>query len=273
MNNLIKADLYRTKKYKSLYVVAIVCFVFVLLSALLYRGIDFVAQNMIDTSVPMGDASAGDVSQMLSQTFGSGTALSTAIEILKSDTLIYSLIAIFIVVSALEFSSGTIKNSLTYGIKRKDIYFSKLITSIIYTLFYYIVFFVSAILCSMLVYWQTIPMDSILDLLFIGLKQLPIYIGIIAAGHCFVFMTQSTVGSVALYIVSFMIFNTILPMFNMILGWDMNVTLLFPLYQCIELTNTDISAINYATIYGSTLVYIELFIWFGYYKFKKSEIK
>ena len=104
-------------------------------------------------------------------------------------------------------------------------------------------------------------------------RQIPIYIGVIAAAHCFVFATQSTVASVSLFIVSFMIFNTILPMFNMVLGWDMNVTLLFPLYQCIELVNFDVSAINYATIYGSTLLYILLFVWLGYAKFKKSEIK
>ena len=278
MTNLLKADLYRTSKSKSLYVTAIVCIVFVLLSALLYKGIDIVANTLLpgesimqETPVEGGDiAEMGD---MLVGSFGYSTAFTTAQEILKSDTLIYCLIAIFILVSAVEFSSGTIKNSLTAGISRKNIYFSKFALSCLYTIGYYLVFFVFAILSSMLVYWEGISASQLGELLFTGIRQIPIYIGVIAAAHCFVFATQSTVASVSLFIVSFMIFNTILPMFNMVLGWDMNVTLLFPLYQCIELVNFDVSAINYVTIYGSTILYILLFVWFGYAKFKKSEIK
>ena len=279
MTNLIKADLYRTKKSKSLYVVAIVCVVFVLLSALIYRSIDLVADTLLPTVNDAATTVGGDMAEIedmgnaLVDSFGSATAFSTAQEILKSDTLIYCLIAIFILVSAVEFSSGTIKNSLTTGISRKDIYFSKFTVSALYTTIYYVVFVFAAILSSMLLYWEGISWNEFGQLMFTAIRQLPIYIGIIAAGHCFIFATQSTVASVALFIVTFMLFNTIIPMFNMILQWDMDISLLFPLYQCIELTNFEVSTIDYLTIYGSTLAYIVLFIWLGYVKFKKSEIK
>lgn len=277
MFNLLKADLYRTKKSKSLYVVAIVCIVFVLLSALLYRGIELVADTMLSTeNVLVGGEAMGEIENMgnaLVDSFSSATAFSTTQEILKSDTLIYCLIAIFILVSAVEFSSGTIKNSLTAGINRKNIYLSKFALSCLYTIGYYIIFFVFAILSSMLVYWKGISFSELGQLLFTALRQIPIYIGVIAAGHCFIFATQSTVASVSLFIVTFMLFNTILPMFNMILQWDMNITLLFPLYQCIELTNFEVSNLDYLTIYGSTIFYILTFVWFGYFKFKKAEIK
>ena len=146
MFNLLKADLYRTKKSKSLYVVAIVCIVFVLLSALLYRGIELVADTMLSTeNVLVGGEAIGEIENMgnaLVDSFSSATAFSTTQEILKSDTLIYCLIAIFILVSAVEFSSGTIKNSLTAGINRKNIYLSKFALSCLYTIGYYIIFFV-----------------------------------------------------------------------------------------------------------------------------------
>jgi ABC-type transport system involved in multi-copper enzyme maturation permease subunit len=242
------------------------------MSALVYRGIDAVA-NAVTSGDLLQGGEMEDVGNILVGTFGSGTAFTTAKEILKSDTLIYTLIVVFIVVSAIEFSSGTIKNTLTSGISRRKIYYSKFALSCIYTTAYYIVFFVSSILCSMLVYWQTISLQEFGELIIIGLKQIPIYISIIAAGHCFIFATQSTVASVALYIVTFMVFNTLLPMFNIVLKWDMDITLLFPLYQCIELTNTDTSLIDYLTIYGSTLFYIISFVIAGSIKFKKAELK
>ena len=276
MTNLFKADLYRTKKSKSLYIVAIVCALFVLFSALLYKGVDIVANTLIsagDEAVTEDIAEFEGMGEALLGSFGSSTAFSTAQLMLQSDTLIYCLIAIFILVSAVDFSSGTIKNTLTTGINRKDVYFSKFALSCLYTTIYYQIFFVASILFSMLVYWQGISLNQFGELLFTAIRQLPIYIGIIAAGHCFIFATQSTVASVSLFIVTFMLFNTIIPMFDMILDWDMSIALLFPLYQCIELCNMDITAINYITIYGSTLFYILLFVWFGYAKFKKAEIK
>ena len=107
MTNLLKADLYRTSKSKSLYVTAIVCIVFVLLSALLYKGIDIVANTLLPgesimQETPVGGGDIAEMGDMLVGSFGSSTAFTTAQEILKSDTLIYCLIAIFILVSAVE---------------------------------------------------------------------------------------------------------------------------------------------------------------------------
>ena len=66
MTNLLKADLYRTSKSKSLYVTAIVCIVFVLLSALLYKGIDIVANTLLPGESIMQETpvEGGDIAEM-----------------------------------------------------------------------------------------------------------------------------------------------------------------------------------------------------------------
>jgi ABC-type transport system involved in multi-copper enzyme maturation permease subunit len=274
MKNLISADFYRTKKMKSLYVVAGVCVLFAILTLLLYKGMGILADVATQQDVlPAGFEDLSSIATVLQETFGSATAFSMAKEILVSDTLIYCLIAIFLAVSATEFSSSTLKNTLVSGISRKDVYFSKLAVSSLYTIAYYLVFFVSAILGSMLVYWECPTAGEFATLLLIAIKQIPIYLGVIAAGHCFVFITQSAIGAVALYLVTFTMFNTILPVLNMVSPWDIKITLLFPLYQCIELTYDNVAPLSYAVIYGSTLLYFILFTWTGYRKFKKAEIK
>lgn len=275
MRNLLKADFYRTSKSKSLYIVLALCFIFVLMSTLLFKGLDIVSTTMAEEQIPMqGEmADISEISNTLMQGLNVSSAFSVMKENFKSDTLFYCLIVVFLMISATEFSSGTIKNSLIAGIKRKNIYFSKWIVTCIYGSIYYVGYFISVIICGMLVYGQVLSIAEISEILLIGLKQLPIFVGVVTLGHALVFSTQSTVLSTVLYIVDIMIFNSILPMFNMVLDLKVDMTLLFPLYQCIALTNDSISAIDYATIYGSTMIYILLSLWLGYAMFKKSEIK
>ena len=274
MIDLIKADFYRTRKYKSLYVVAVVCMLFSLLSALMFKGLDWAMTTMMTNDMLVGiggDLSATDLSVLAS--FGYTSAFDATKGILISDTLIYCLTAIFIIVSGIEFASFTIKNSLMSGIKRSEVYWSKFAVSVFYTICYYLAFWASALLFNALIYWDGFTAKEFLELCFIAVKQIPIYIGIIAAGHCFVFMTQSNVGAIALYIATFMMFNTILPIFNMIVPWEVDITLFFPLYQCIALTEPISKTIEYVIIYGSTFAYIVAFLFVGYRKFNKAEIK
>lgn len=272
MTNLLKADIYRTRKSKALYVVAIVCMLFSLLSAVMFRGLDWFASTLNESDMLAG-SELESVGEVLAISFKYESAFAATKEILISDTLIYCLIAIFVIVSGTEFASSTIKNSVMSGIKRSDLYWSKFIVSILYAVGYYLAFWASALLCNMLIYWDCFSLNEFLQLCLIAVKQIPIYIGVIAAGHCFVFCTQSNIGSVALYLATFMMFNTILPLINIISPWDFKITLLFPLYQCIALTETGLPISEYLIIYGSTIAYILLFTLSGCRKFQKTEIK
>lgn len=272
MTNLLKADIYRTRKSTALYAVAVVCILFSLLSALMFRGLDWFASTLNESDIMAGGELEG-VGAVLAETFRYENAFAATKEILISDTLIYCLIAIFVIVSGTEFTSATIKNSLMSGIRRKDVYWSKFALSVLYTAIYYFAFWASALLSNMLIYWEGFSWNEFLNLLLIAIKQIPIYIGVIAAGHCFVFMTQSNIGAVALYIVTFMMFNTILPIINIVSPWDFKITLLFPLYQCISLTEPTLPVSEYLIIYGSTIIYTIMFTLAGYKKFNKAEIK
>ena len=79
-----------------------------------------------------------------------GTIASTgydmAIMNLQSDTLIYVMLVILLSVSAFDFSSGTIKNMLSIGKSKQQIYISKLITSCIWTILGVIFYSFSSVL-------------------------------------------------------------------------------------------------------------------------------
>lgn len=269
MGKLMKADMFRIKRSKAIYIVPIFIVLFVLLSCSIFLAL----QSLTSSDMINGLVGETGMTEMIPMEAITYSGYDMTMVNLQSDTLIYALIAIFLLVSAVDFSSGTVKNLLTSGITKKQIYVSKLMNSLWLTFIYFIIYVVSSVVFSYLLFDGTLDWKVLADVGLVALKQLPIYFGIISAGHMFVFMSQKVSISVVAYIVTFMMFNTLLPMVNMILDLPFNFTLLFPLYQCIELTKTGLTVTDYLVIYGSTVVYLLVSWLVGYFRFKKAEIK
>jgi hypothetical protein len=70
-----------------------------------------------------------------------------------------------------------------------------------------------------------------------------------------------------------MLFETVIPIIDLIVDLPFKVSLLMPLYQLIELTSLNTNAAGYLTIYISCAVYMISSILGGYYLFKKAELK
>ena len=137
-----------------------------------------------------------------------------------------------------------------------------------------VVFYVFAsTLTGYLFFRDFIAANEIKEVLIICLKQIPIYISVIVGGHMFVFMTQKIASSMMLYVGTFMLFETIVPMLDLIIDLPFKISLLMPLYQLIELTKPEIELSAYLTIYISCVVYSVLYALCGYYIFKRSELK
>lgn len=246
MNNLIKADLYRTRKSLIIYIIPVFLVFSSFISTLLSSNI---TPNSVHDNI-----------------------VSVVRNGIQVDILSFLLMSVFIIVSGLEFNSGTIKNSLASGIGRGEVYFSKYILSCIYTIIYCAISFVSYIVFSALFLELSINGESIKELLFMFIKVLPIYLSLITAGQAFVFITQSGTVSVLIYVMSLVVLNS-LATFTVELQEESQLLLLLPITQIAELTKIDIPIKNYLIIYSCVILSIIMFNFIGYKIFTKSEIK
>ena len=267
MTNIIKADIKRIIRSKSIWVMPILILVMTAMLSALFAGLKYVMS--LDLSAILGESM--DSLAMLGNIANTGYDMT--LMNLQSDTLIYVMLVILLSVSAFDFSSGTIKNMLSIGKTKKQIYMSKLITSCIWTICAVIFYEFASTLMGNLFFGFDIAGKQLVDILSITLQQIPVYLTVIITGHMFVFMTQKVASSMLLYIGSFMLLETVMPLLDLILDLPFNVSLLMPLYQLIELTSLETNLIEYLTIYISCSVYIICGMIGGYYLFKKAELK
>lgn len=267
MLNIIKADTKRILRSKSVWIMPILILMMTAMLSALFAGLNYVMS--LDLSAVLGDSmdSLAAVGSIAS------TGYEMALMNLQSDTLIYVMLVILLSVSAFDFSSGTIKNMLSIGKSRQQIYISKLITSCIWTILGVFFYTFSSTLMGAIFFGFDVTGSQIVDIILITLQQIPIYLSVIMTGHMFVFMTQKVAGSIMLYVGTFMLFETVIPIIDLILDLPFKVSLLMPLYQLIELTSLNTNLAGYLTIYISCVVYMISSICGGYYLFKKAELK
>ena len=267
MWNIVKADINRIKRSKAIIVMPVVIFVMVAVLCGLFAGLKYVMS--LDLSAVLGEsmdslAAIGSIAD---------NGFDMTMMNLQSDTLIYVFIVILLSVSAFDFSCGTVKNLLSIGKSKKKIYFAKLFTSYVWAILGVAFYAIVSTGMSYLFFQSPLNGDEITKILLITIKQLPIYMAIITIGHACVFMTQKIPSSMLIYIGSFMFFETIMPIIDLLLDWPFKVSLLMPLYQLIELTSASISTGSYLTIYISAVVYIVMGAIGGYWIFNRSEIR
>ena len=267
MLNLIKADINRIKRSKSIWIMPLIIVIMVAIFTGLFAGLKYLME--MDLSAILGESA--DSLALLGSIANNGYDM-TLIN-LQSDTLIYVLIVVFLVVSAFDFSSGTVKNLLSIGKSKKLIYTSKLLTSYAWTVITVIFYALVSALFGYLFLSSTPSASEIGNILLITLKQIPVYLAIVSTGHMLVFATQKTAPSMLIYIGSFILFETIVPIIDIMIKGSFNFTLLMPLYQLIELTNMNSEPSSLLTVYLSCAVYIVADVLAGYFIFKKSELK
>ena len=266
MVNMIKADVKRILHSKSLWVMPIILLLMVSLISGLFAGLKYVMS--LDLSEFLGDS--------MDSLAALGTIANTGYEMtminLQSDTLIYVFLVILLSVSAFDFSSGTVKNLLSIGRTKQTIYYSKLITSCIWGVIGVITYSIVSTLMGYLFFGDMITGNEFVEILFITLKQIPIYLSVLITGHMFVFITQKIASSMMFYVGSFMLFETVIPMLDMIFDLPIKISLLMPLYQLIEMTKSEIELSAYLTVYISCVIYCVTSAICGYYVFKRSEL-
>ena len=118
MTNIIKADVKRILRSKSIFVILILIVLMTAMLSALFAGLKYVMS--LDLSAVLGDS----VDALSALGNIANTGYDMAIMNLQSDTLIYIMIVILLSVSAFDFSAGTVKNMLSIGKSKKEIYLS-----------------------------------------------------------------------------------------------------------------------------------------------------
>lgn len=119
MLNIIKADWYRLRNHKGIYITFVLLILFLLLQGMGAKGHIGVATETMNQELYAEEATGGNM----------------ILGIISSiDNQAYFLLAFIIFIAGADFSSGTIKNALASGVSRKEFFLSKLILSVVFAL-------------------------------------------------------------------------------------------------------------------------------------------
>jgi ABC-type transport system involved in multi-copper enzyme maturation permease subunit len=173
------------------------------------------------------------------------------------------------------------KNSISYGISRGNIYFGKLLVEIVYAIFAFLIIAGLFIGSSYLLLENSHSKDFEL-LLKASFVALPLLLCALATTNCFLFIIEGTGGALTVIIGVLMAFPLISNFLGMkfelfqkigkILPWNLvnSISIDFESYKMILPWEGDAGYYNY-WIFG--IAQMALFILIGYVVFRKKEIK
>lgn len=280
MLNIIKSDLYRLIRSKGLYIVIAIIILIATISVVSMSGlsIGFAVGNNMDS---VGVEAMQEISQAKSlgehRSIMKNVGLSLGTikvdkSILKGNyNLYYFFIAFVVIIITKDFSSKTIKNTLTSAISRKKYYISKILLVLgISTLLILFNNYFSYFL-NLIVNGKEFA-SSIVEITKITLYQLPLLYGIICLLACLAFMTRKTsiFNTVSIPFIMFfqLIATIIISIFKINGDWFTNYD-----FQWAMLKLANNPANDYILKCGLLgLSYVVIFGLIGYYAFKKAEI-
>ncbi len=277
MLNIIKSDLYRILRGKAIYIVLAVIVVLELMSILVMSPGSIGIST--STNMPITDAefqlelsqakSLGDFREIMKKYIDG--EIDRGI-LANNVNLYYCFIVVVIIVLCTDFSSKTIKNSLSSAISRKKYYFSKLI--LILSLGTFIILF-----NNYFTYFTNLAINgekfacSFEEITKITLMQLPMLYGMISILVCFasIFRKKSTFNTVAIpfMMVVQIISGIIISVFRLKGELFYNYELQYALTNLASMPETNY--IIKCILLG--IAYIIVFNVIGYLTFKKAEIK
>jgi ABC-2 type transport system permease protein len=191
MINAIRAELYRIVRGKGIYITFTILFLFLVIIASTGQA------NVVSIEVEGPTEQSSDVTT----TADNGMVMAQILAG-SADNLAFFLLALIILVSAPMFSNATVKNELSTGMSRTQLYFSKLILGsalcVVLMLFYMGI----GMLWSTLImgFGGTPPDGYWIDLLKVWSAQLFMILALNCVGTFLVFLTKRTAMAIGLYL-------------------------------------------------------------------------
>lgn len=258
MMNLIRAEFFKLKKEKNIYIVLlIIILLFFIMSQFAHDYIVIGLKNVLGTN---------------RVNLNSGSNIIN--EILKSaDILMLLFLPIISSVLMTDFSVGTIKNNVISGYSRSKIYLSKLIvcsiTCILIVLFYVIsAFFMNIIKNG---YDGALNINLILNTIKIIVIQIPIYIGIISTAFMIGVLTQNKTVVITIYL----LYQFVIEILFMALGDKVNNIMQYePISNLDKVAHIETNALsNNLSFIAIGLVMLTITIFIGLAKINNMDIK
>lgn len=174
MSSYVKSEFYRIFHYKWSYLFIAICSALLLSSNIVLAAVRF-----SDPKFPYGN-----------------TSFSFA-NFISSIVIVYILcICVASMVFGNEHNNHTMKNSVSYGIGRGTIYFSKLIVEIVYAFIAFIVI-TGVHVASAYLLLEHSHENEIVELLKMFVASLPLLLFGLAATNCFIFIIEGSGASIA----------------------------------------------------------------------------
>lgn len=195
MTNIIKSDIFRLKRGTAIRNVFIVGMFIIIITAV----------NMLNSRSGAGGIGIQSSASAIKSLPVNGADF---VQQMRDDGLFPFLILVFVVaVLGADYSAGTIRNSLSYFVNRKSVYFSKCLTGLLlcisYTIFCTVISLVTG---SILFGFGGFSMTLLLEIILQILLSIPLYIGMIAIGNLILVFAKKTSITIATYLIGIIVF-------------------------------------------------------------------
>lgn len=293
MINLVRADIYRLFKTKSLYICTLASVAFIIFSLFTYQ----LMYNFLDSTLSEQDTTQSQSSTLNEETQDVNTEDTQDTQDTQDATVSYNrpelsgiymlgdsftnipiflgiFLAMFITV---EFSNGTIKNIVSRGFSRSQIYISKFIAAIITNLFLIVITSASALIAGTIMWKFGTTYDNfILDVLRMFFLEVLVNIAVSSIFVMVAFLVRRNGPAVSInlgiWALSSVVLNLINLLFEKVFKTDFKITKYWALDCVSELHHLSLeqSVINRGILVSLGTIIVTSVI--GMYTFSKRDI-
>lgn len=273
MSTIIRSDIYRLKKGKTVKITLLVSALLAFLILALSLSFSSIVTNIPTDGMSATDIAEmqADVAEMQSQTAGTGASYVT--EINGQNFMIFLFLAVIVAVFSTDFDNGTYKNTLSYESNRNKVFWGKFILTFFTCILIKIVtLFFSFLSALIFIGTSGFSVAFWLQTLLAFVFQLPIYISIIAVAFCIVTFTKKTAALNVIFLVGLTVVSVVFQMVSALkdtLNW---LVLFDPLTASTQIAQGTLNAkaTAFSLCFFTAISIIALLI--GSIHFKKSDL-
>lgn len=198
MTNIIKSDIFRIKKGSAVRNVFLAGMVIIIITGI----------NMFNSRSGFGGVGVQSSASAARSLPANGAQF---VQQMRDDGLFpFFILAFAVAVLGADYSAGTIRNSLSYFVDRKKVYFAKCITGFLCCLIYTLVCLIVSCIAGVILFgFDGFSLTMISRILTQLILSIPLYIGMIAIGNGLLVFTKKTSITIASYLIGLIIFPSV----------------------------------------------------------------
>lgn len=195
MVNIIKSDIFRLRKGAAVRNVFLAGIIIIVITGV----------NMAGSSSGVGGVGVQTTASAARALPGNGAEF---LQQMRDDGLFpFFILAFAVAVLGAEYSTGTIRNSLSYFVDRRKVFFAKCITGFLCCLVYTCMcLIVSFIVGTLLFGFGGFSLTLLTRVLLQILLSIPLYVGMVAIGNVLLVFTKRTSITIATYLIGLIVF-------------------------------------------------------------------